>query len=349
MKKILLAAVLVLFAAQAHASVEELINLVKQNNIPAILNLMQNGENINAADKDGNTALHYAVAMDNATMADVLLNGGADMNIVNAKGWSPLKIAEQKNVPNVTKILEKAMRDNQPQAAAPEPQVAPAPAPVAVSEPSADELAEYKNKIELAKQALINAEEVKAQMENRNRELENEVNKLRAQNSSLEQRLNAKDREVKEAQEKAVKAAKEATEKAAKEKAAKEAAAKAAKEKAAREAQKKAELEKIKQQTKPSTLNPSIFAGDEEIVYCLHYLGQGENQNMKRAAGFFAAGASITENRYRQITELSDAFRTMASDEEKKVRNEACGKIITPKDALKQNEVIRSMNSAVGY
>ena len=113
MKKCWLIAAFALFATQANATIAELVDGVKHRDISAVQNLLKKGENVNATDKDGNTALHYAVAMDNAEMAGVLLASGADMNIENAKGWSPLKIAEQKKVPHVTEVLQNAMVANQ--------------------------------------------------------------------------------------------------------------------------------------------------------------------------------------------------------------------------------------------
>ena len=72
MKKCWLIAAFALFATQANATIAELVDGVKHRDISAVQNLLKKGENVNATDKDGNTALHYAVAMDNAEMAGVL-------------------------------------------------------------------------------------------------------------------------------------------------------------------------------------------------------------------------------------------------------------------------------------
>ena len=100
---------------------------------------------------------------------------------------------------------------------------------------------------------------------------------------------------------------------------------------------------------RPSTLVEGIYAGDEEIVYCLDYLGNGENENMKRAAGHFAASASISEPRYKQIVDKAENFFNKASDTEIERLDSECSKIITPRESDKQNQIVRSMNKAVGY
>ena len=418
MKKCWLIAAFALFATQANATIAELIDGVKHRDISTVQTLLKKGENVNATDKDGNTALHYAVAMDNAEMVGVLLASGADMNIENSKGWSPLKIAEQKQVPHVTEVLQNAMDtskkveakaeqvkrtieqaketvkeakdavNNVPnllQASAkqvetepvkPEiiksevvkPEIKASPAksestPAKSTEETkveipADEIAVYKQAIEEAKQAVINAREAQSKAENNSKELEAELNKLRVQNKSLEERLSAQEKATKAAEEKALKVAKEAKEKAEKEfkeKAEKEAkakAAKAAKEKAAKEAKAKAEaLKKAAEQAakKPSVLNSKIYAGDEEIVYCLAFLGNGENQNMKRAAGFYAAASSISERRFNEIAAQAEMYYSTALEEDLQKYGDTCGKIITPADTVKQNMIIRSLNSSVGY
>lgn len=404
MKKCWLIAAFALFATQANATIAELVDGVKHRDISAVQNLLKKGENVNATDKDGNTALHYAVAMDNAEMAGVLLASGADMNIENAKGWSPLKIAEQKKVPHVTEVLQNAMVANQKaeakveqaeqaveqakeavkeakkvvsgvpnllqaaEQAKPEVKAAPAkpePTPAKSTkeekvEIPADEIAVYKHAIEEAKQAVISAREAQNKAETANKELETEIKKLREQNKTLQERVTSQEKAAKAAEEKALKATKEAKEakekaekeaKAKAEKAAKEKAAKEAKEKAAKEAKAKAEaLKKAAEAAKkPSALNPKIYAGDEEIVYCLVFLGNGENQNMKRAAGFYAAASSIPERRFNEIATQADMYYSTALEADLQKYYDTCGKIITPADATKQNMIIRSLNSSVGY
>ena len=92
-------------AIPAQASVQDLIDGIKKQDLEPVEKLLQNGENVNAQNEQGNTPLHYAVALNNADIAELLLSYGADMNIENAKGWSPLKIAQKKDVQQVTDVL----------------------------------------------------------------------------------------------------------------------------------------------------------------------------------------------------------------------------------------------------
>ncbi|MBR1840718.1 MAG: ankyrin repeat domain-containing protein, partial [Alphaproteobacteria bacterium] len=117
MKKYLLVALMTIIAAQAQASTQDLIESVKQKNMPMLLELLANGENVNGKNEQGNTALHYAVALDDAESTETLLSYGADMNIANGKGWTPLKIAEKKQVKNVAPLLAKYSSATAPQVA----------------------------------------------------------------------------------------------------------------------------------------------------------------------------------------------------------------------------------------
>ena len=376
-------AVMVMFATQAQASVAELINAVKQNNQVMVQNLLKKGENVNATDKDGNAALHYAVAMDNAKMAEILLQAGADMNINNAKGWSPLKIAEQKKVPHVTEVLENALKpqpttekktsEPEPKTPAAEPQEVKPTMVETVNKPTstelnADELAAYKETVEQAKKAVLEANAAKEKAENNSRKLENELQKLQAEKKNLEKRLTDQEKLVKEANAKADKAIKDAkaqAEKAAKEKVLQEAKAKAEKAQAAPSAstsgiksgaaktadkkpQPKVADKKPQTPAKPSTLNPKITAGDEEIIYCLTYLGNDEGPSMKRAAAYFAVSATISEPRYQEIAMMADAYYSSETQANVQYRRQQCSKLIMPPSAAKQNQVIRSMNNAIG-
>ena len=92
-------------ATCAQAAVQDLIDSVKNQNIAAVRQMLAEGEDVNAQNVQGNTALHYAVALDDADMTRLLLENGANLNVANSKGWTPLKIAEKKNVQNVTVVL----------------------------------------------------------------------------------------------------------------------------------------------------------------------------------------------------------------------------------------------------
>ncbi len=459
MKKSLLIAFIILFTTQAHASLQELIDSVKQNDKEAVLALLNNGEDVNAVNAQGNAPLHYAVALNNAEMARILLQYGADMNISNAQGWTPLKIVEKKKVADVAAVLHQVQQQRAEKDAIvkAQPDIAPQeqtqsttnseiqamqpaqaskektvssevpPAAIPASEknqekaenleetiPAAD-MARMYAVLEQAKSSVLEAKAFQEQAEMRNQELEEQLKQMQEQNTILTERLNeyekaakaAQDakkaelsavKEAAEAEQKAKKEAKEAANKAAKEaeekakeaeekikeaekaKAiAKEAAEKAEKlakeasekttektvKKAKVTAQDKVKTKVIKPKTdlkkktpqpivkkpvyKPqlSNLDKNLYAGDEEIVYCLSYLGNGENSNMRQASGFFAAAAGITEAKYQQIVKISDAFFASSDAVTLQKRSDECAKIITPTDINKQNQIIRSLNSSI--
>jgi ankyrin repeat protein len=75
---------------------------------------------VTAVDKDGETALHGAVYRGgNVPIAQLLIDKGAKLDVVNRKGWTPLTAAEGveytpavlKRYPEVAAILRKAMRE----------------------------------------------------------------------------------------------------------------------------------------------------------------------------------------------------------------------------------------------
>ena len=105
MNKYLLMTCAMLMALPAYATTDELIENVKNKNLTAVETLLAGGENVNSANAQGNTALHYAVATGNSEMVKLLLAHNADMNAANSKGWTPLKIAEKKNVGEVYNVF----------------------------------------------------------------------------------------------------------------------------------------------------------------------------------------------------------------------------------------------------
>lgn len=357
MKKGLLAAFFVLFAAQAHASLDELIESVKQNNLPEVQKLLANGENVNAANEQGNTALHYAVALDNVEIVKALLDKGADLRAENAKGWTPLLIAEKKDLPNVTPILQEALvkstqeltqeveqkaeeiateqvaaavvAEKTAEVAEKTAEVAEQTAEVAEQALSQTEIAEYKNLVERAKQEIITAREERNAAEAKNKELEQEIKRLKDEAAKTPaQAKSATQETVKKADTKPV---------------AKPVA------KAPAKPVVKAQPKPLADRSRPSKLIPQINTENEAVVYCLNYLGQGENKNMIAAAGYYAASVGIKQARYDRIVELSNNFFATADAAALKTRSDECGKVITPADATRQNMIIRSLNYAIGY
>jgi hypothetical protein len=67
-----------------------------------IAGLIDNGADVNTQTKDGTTALITAIMQGNYQVVEYLLESGADPNLANNRGWTPLKIANvyQKNHPH---------------------------------------------------------------------------------------------------------------------------------------------------------------------------------------------------------------------------------------------------------
>lgn len=66
--------------------------------------LINNGANVNMTSNSGFTPLHIAVDQGNVSIAEFLISKEADVNAKNAAGLTPLNLAE--NLLNMTKIDE---------------------------------------------------------------------------------------------------------------------------------------------------------------------------------------------------------------------------------------------------
>ncbi|MBP5353438.1 MAG: ankyrin repeat domain-containing protein [Alphaproteobacteria bacterium] len=372
----LIFAVALLSAVQAKASVRELIESVKQNNLPGVLELLDNGENVNAANEQGNTALHYAVATDNADITQVLLAYGANLEAANSKGWTPLSIAEKKQLKNVTPIIAKALEERKEAALIKEKleqtkataataqqnaKAAVAQAQQKVEEPIVAAQKQAENAaIEVQKRADAAVANAQKQAATATANTQEKVGSTAAKVQELAKQnvLNLQENTDKSAQKVVVtkednKVVVETVKTPATEPIKSQAPVKptvtAAKKPAVAAAKKQMAVAKPQ---KPvlikSTINDKIYAGDEEIVYCLNYLGHGENASMLHGSGFFAASAGISENRYHQITDAVAAFLGKATSAELAAQNKVCGQVITPKNKDKQNQIIRSINRAIG-
>jgi ankyrin repeat protein len=73
--------------------VPPLIGAVRDANISAIRGLLQKGADVNVADVDGTTALHWAARLDTAAAADLLIQAGARPNTANRYGVTALSLA----------------------------------------------------------------------------------------------------------------------------------------------------------------------------------------------------------------------------------------------------------------
>ena len=87
------ALLLLTLALPAFAGYTRVVDAAKAADHPAVFALLQQHANVNAAEPDGTTALHYAARADDLEMADRLIKAGADVKAANRYGVTPLYLA----------------------------------------------------------------------------------------------------------------------------------------------------------------------------------------------------------------------------------------------------------------
>ena len=84
-----------------------LVEAVKQADATAVRALLDDSVDVNAAEPDGTTALHWAVRLDSLDVADLLIAAGADVTAANAFDVTPLSLAAINGNPTmIEKLLE---------------------------------------------------------------------------------------------------------------------------------------------------------------------------------------------------------------------------------------------------
>ena len=82
----------------------------RRNKINSVGTLIQNGANINARDRNGNTPLHFAAERNNLEVVNILLQNGANINASNNKwlfardltnNYNIRKLLEEHNIPDI--------------------------------------------------------------------------------------------------------------------------------------------------------------------------------------------------------------------------------------------------------
>jgi ankyrin repeat protein len=112
MRTVLFMLVFVVSAA-ASAARPPLVDAAKNGDRETLRALVQKNVDVNAADADGTTALHWASYRDDLESADLLIRAGANVNAANDLGATPLWIAsENGSAPFVKTLLHAGANPN---------------------------------------------------------------------------------------------------------------------------------------------------------------------------------------------------------------------------------------------
>src|SRR6516225_123452 len=106
MKRAILAVVFCLAAASTAAAADDtLAGLIQAGNRDAALKMIAAGADVNAAQGDGTTPLHWAAYKIDADLVRALLQRGAKPDVVNNYGSSPLAEAVKTANAGIVKML----------------------------------------------------------------------------------------------------------------------------------------------------------------------------------------------------------------------------------------------------
>lgn len=90
----------------ASTAVPDLVKAARSGDHAAVRQLLAKHADVNAAEADGTTALHWAASTDDLDGTELLIHAGAKANVANRYGVSPLSLAASNgNAPIVTSLL----------------------------------------------------------------------------------------------------------------------------------------------------------------------------------------------------------------------------------------------------
>ena len=105
--------VLMLVASGLFAAMQPMVEAAKASNKEALRTLILKKADVNAAEPDGTTALHWAAYHDDVVSVEMLLRAGANANAANDLGATPLWTAAQNGGASVVgKLLEAGAKPN---------------------------------------------------------------------------------------------------------------------------------------------------------------------------------------------------------------------------------------------
>ncbi len=103
--------VMLLSAAVLGAAVSDLADAAMKGNKAAVRSLLQKKADVNAAQTDGTTALHWAVRLDDLETAELLIRAGANVAAATRAGATPLQLAAVNGNAAIIAALIKAGAD----------------------------------------------------------------------------------------------------------------------------------------------------------------------------------------------------------------------------------------------
>lgn len=97
--------------------VKRFIDVANSGDVNGVIGMLRVGMPINSQDKDGYSALYWAVFSDYTDVVDDLISNGADVNVQNNHNWTPLHAAAHNRNTEMMKFLlqhgaEPSIRNN---------------------------------------------------------------------------------------------------------------------------------------------------------------------------------------------------------------------------------------------
>jgi ankyrin repeat protein len=109
------AAIVLLSVASASAATTEVADAAMKQNREAVRALLQKKADVNAPQRDGTTALHWSVRLDDVDTADLLIRAGARVSAATREGVTPLQLAAMNgSAVMVDKLLKAGADPNAP-------------------------------------------------------------------------------------------------------------------------------------------------------------------------------------------------------------------------------------------
>ena len=91
---------------------EKLLEAVENNSLKAIKSLIKEGADVNATNRNDDTALMYAAYKGDKQTGELLIENGADVDAINKNGYTALMYAKNNRHEEVIKLLTKEKKKN---------------------------------------------------------------------------------------------------------------------------------------------------------------------------------------------------------------------------------------------